>query len=301
MKNRLTLIALGTLLLGVVIGLPACSVGEKPRPASPFDYNALVPFATKIVSRQDRDGVTVTDLNYSAHDPAFSPMTGGRTIAYLVQPPGQGPFAGIIYLHWLGNVTGNRSEFLDEAVETARHGAVCLVLQGYFPWMASPLGTQADHPLMVGQAVELRRAVDFLLAQPGVDPKRLGYVGHDYGAVYGGILAGIDPRLKTYVLVAGVPSFADWISFFHIAHDPYVPIARDIDPVGFVARAAPASLLFQFGRKDSFVPSSLATRFYAAASQPKQIEWFDDIHEMGTAEVARARLAWLVEQLGLVP
>jgi len=167
--------------------------------------------------------------------------------------------------------------------------------------MASPLGTQADYPLMVGQAIELRRAVDFLLVQPGVDPQRLGFVGHDYGAMYGAMLAGLDHRLKTYVLVAGAPSFADWITYFHAKRDPYVPIVKDIDPVAFISKASPASVLFQFGQQDSFVPESLAKQFYDSASEPKKVEWFDDVHAMSTEAVRQSRLGWLESRLGLTP
>ncbi len=178
-----------------------------PTPASPFNYDASVPFDTQVTSETDREGVTVADLTYATHDPAFSTTTGGRTVAYLVKPQGEGPFAGVIFVHWLGTVSANRGEFLEEAVALAKHGVMSLLLQGYFPWMSFPMGNEIDHDLMLGQVIELRRAVDFLLAQPGIDPERLGYIGHDYGAVYGGVLAGIDQRLKTYILHGGHAKF----------------------------------------------------------------------------------------------
>ncbi len=136
------------------------------------------------------------DLNYAAHDPTFSPTTGGRTLAYLVKPHGEGPFAGVIYLHWLGAGNSTRAQFLDEAVAMAQRGAIGLLVQGYFPWMANPAGDERDRPLITGQVAELRRAIDFLLVQPGVDPDRLGFVGHDFGATYGGTLAGVEQPPK---------------------------------------------------------------------------------------------------------
>ena len=276
-----------------------------PTPVSPFNYDASVPFDTKIISQAEQDGVTVTELSYAAHDPSFSINLGGRTVATLVSPKGDGPFAGILYMHWLGGASANRHEYLDEAVALAQHGAVSLLPQGYFPWMSAPLGTQADRPLMIGQVIELRRAFDFLLSQPGVDPKRLGFVGHDYGGVYGGILAGMDKRAKTYVLIAGVPSFANWIAFFvnheSTASERYLPFVQDIDPINFVPNAAPASIFFQFGKNDSSVTESLANQYYEAASQPKKIEWYDDTHDMHTDPVREAHQAWLIEQLNLAP
>ena len=46
--------------------------------------------------------------------------------------------------------------------------------------------TQEDDPQnSIQQVVDIRRAMDFLLSQPYVDPDRFGYVGHDFGGMYG--------------------------------------------------------------------------------------------------------------------
>jgi fermentation-respiration switch protein FrsA (DUF1100 family) len=60
---------------------------------------------------------------------------------------------------------------------------------------------------------------------------------------------------------------------------------QDIDPIKFVPNAAPASIFFQFGKRDEVVLESLAKQYYEAASQPKQIEWYDDLHDMHTDPV----------------
>ncbi len=295
-------------LLAVMILLSGCAPRTSPRsssariPPSLFDYEASIPFDTKIISETDEGGVTIMDVSYAAFDPSFSQYTGGRTVAYLVKPGGRGSFAGLVYMHWMGTASSSRKEYLEEAVELAKQGAVSLLPQGYFPWSAQPIGTQEDRQLMIGQIIELRRAFDFLLSQPGVDPKRLGFVGHDYGAVYGGVLAGVETRVKTYVLIAGVPSFTNWIGFFGpFPSETYLPLVQDIDPVGYVPRAAPASLFFQFGKRDAVVPESLANQYFDAASQPKKIEWYDDLHDMHSDVVRDAHQAWLIEQLNLSP
>jgi len=49
-------------------------------------------------------------------------------------------------------------------------------------------------------------AVDFLQAQPEVDPSRLGYVGASMGAMTGIAFASREPRIKTLVAVVPIPN-----------------------------------------------------------------------------------------------
>lgn len=63
---------------------------------------------------------------------------------------------------------------------------------------------------MIQQVIELRRAIEVLLAQPGVNPERLAYVGHDFGGMFGSVLAGVDERIQTYVIMTAIPDFSDW-------------------------------------------------------------------------------------------
>ena len=55
--------------------------------------------------------------------------------------------------------------------------------------------------------------MDLLESQPDVDKARIGFVGHDYGGMYGMIMAGVDRRARTYVYIAVAPSLNDWAFF----------------------------------------------------------------------------------------
>jgi dienelactone hydrolase len=277
-----------TTLLMLILG---CAPQQ---PKSLFDYDPSVPFDVIINSQIDRDGVTVSDLSYASYDPNFSPSMLGRTVAYLVTPQGEGPFAGVIFMHWLGNVDNSRGQYLGEAVELAKHGVICLLPQGYYPWMAFPTLDKSDRPLIIGQVIEMRRAIDFLLTQSGIEPDWLGFVGHDYGALYGGVLSGADRRMKTYVLIAGAPSFADVGPYWN-----YTSVVPDLDPVQYVSKASPASIFFQFARRDQFISGEMANRLYQAASEPKEIKWYDDNHQIVNKSASQDRMAWLTEKLNL--
>lgn len=264
----------------------------------PFDYDQAPPLDIKEISVKDQDGVAVHDITYA------SVITKARVLAYVVMPPGKGPFAGIVFMHWLGNTNGNRKEFLDEAVMLAKIGSASILIEGRFPWLIVPHDVATDQTELIEQVVDLRRAFDVLLAQPGVDPRRIGYVGHDFGAMYGSILSGVDKRAKTYVLMAGTTSFNTWfLQYWSPAtgaaeRQAYAQVMSVFDPVRYVNHAAPAALLFQFANQDSFIPKDVASQFFAAASEPKTIKWYDTLHQLND-EARNDRDQWLIGQLGL--
>ena len=122
----------------------------------------------------------VTDISYD------SPKIG-RVPGYLVVPPGKGPFGGILYMHW---GQGNRGEWLAEGVEMAKRGAVCIMIDApYWRPDVPPPGpnnkAEAERDYYIQMVVDLRRAVDVLVARKDVDFKRIGYVGHSLGATWG--------------------------------------------------------------------------------------------------------------------
>ena len=70
-----------------------------------------------------RDKVRIIELNYAG-------ASGDRVPAYLLIPPGNGPFPAIIWGHWLmkGSPLANKDEFLEEAVALAHSGVVSLLI-----------------------------------------------------------------------------------------------------------------------------------------------------------------------------
>jgi dienelactone hydrolase len=263
-----------------------------------FDYDSSQPLDMKEATVKQQDGIAIHDISYA------SVITGERVSAYLVVPPGKGSFAGIVFMHWLGSPHGNRDEFLDEAVALAKQGVISLLVQGRFPWSVTPKNLAADRQAIVDQVIDLRRAFDLLLSQPSVDAGRIGYVGHDFGAMYGGILADVDKRAKAYVLMAGTATFSAWfLTYWAPAQGSqnrltYTQAMQVFDPISHVAYAAPAVLFFQFANSDRFIPKDVAQQFYDAGTEPKSITWYDASH--GLNEQARAdRVKWLSEQLSL--
>jgi predicted esterase len=222
-----------------------------------------------------------------------------------VRPAKPGSFAGVLFFHWLGRPKGDRTQFLEEAISLAKQGTVSLLIQGHFPWKVDPSEGMTDRQLIIDETIEVRRALDLLLSQPMVDRKRIAYVGHDYGAMYGSLAAGIEKRVKTYVLIAGLGTFADWSLEYWLKTKPddfkksYVQSMQGLDPISSINRATPAALLFQFANLDTFIKREEALAFYRAASSPKQIKWYQTTHEMDLEAARNDRRDWLTEKLRL--
>ena len=248
---------------------------------------------------QTVEGGSIAELTFLA-------ASSQRRAAYLVRPDGDGPFPAILYVHWYEPQAcdSHRSQFLEEAKSMARRGVISLLVETMWSdrdWFLKR--TQADDfAASLQQTIELRRAADLLLTQPGVDTARFAYVGHDFGAMYGVVMGSVDARPCCYVLMAGTPRFSDWYLYYpRVSDEERQAFIRDIaplDPLGRVGALAPAPLLFQFGRSDPHVPPGRAEAFFDAAGEPKIVQWYDAGHALDAA-AARDREHWLRHQLGI--
>jgi len=283
----------------IAVGLTAAALSNAGRAASPlFDYDHAAPLYLREVGRETRDHALVRDISFL---PVDQPVK-----AYLVSPimASSASHPGILYVHWLGEPkTSNRSEFLNEAVALAEHGVVSLLVDTMWAepqWYARRV-PEEDYVRSVRQVIELRRAMDLLLDQPGVDSQRIAFVGHDFGAMYGMIASAQDRRAKTYVFMAAVPRLIDWFLFARQPADlaAYREQLTPLNPVNFVGELAPASLFFQIANQDKYVSPAQAEEFYNAARPRKQMTTYAAGHDLHTPEVAADRVAWLKHELDL--
>jgi predicted esterase len=153
----------------------------------------------------------------------------------------------------------------------------------------------------IEQVKELRRALDILVSRPGVDPSRVFYVGHDFGAMYGALLAGLDaPRLRAFVFMAGTRSFSDWFLLWPKRDDAVkaetIRGLAPLDPTRHLPHAGALPMLFQFATRDKFVTKAAAEALVASASGPAEVRWYDAEHGLN-ADATRDRLAWLRQRL----
>lgn len=263
------------------------------------NYDRALPFIFRRIGKHSEGDIESQLLVTS------SPF-GYRRTAELIQPEGKGPRAAILYLHWYEPEApdSNRGQFVVEAREMAKHGAACLLIETMWsdPDFFLKRTQDDDSQNSVRQVVDIRRAMDFLLAQPNIDPERFVCVGHDFGGMYGILAGSLDKRPTHYVIMAATPRFPDWYLYAPKlegeARDAFIRQMAEIDPIARVGNLAPASLLFQFATDDFHVPRERAEEFFAAAGEPKELRWYEAGHGLNK-EATRERMEWLTSFLPL--
>ena len=329
-----------SMILMLTIGLTACAATSKPSKAVPSSTpptsNIEIPTAQNTVTSEtpapqrtqdvyednlhlfayDMDqpmSITENSIEqedgYSLHDISYPSPKGGGVTAYLLVPEGSGPFAGILLMH---GSSGSRESLLPLARDLVVTGAVVMTIDGPAArvkgrnWLTF---TPQDREEQIQLIVDLRRGVDVLTQQPGVDSSRIGYVGYSYGAAIGGLLAGVEHRIHAYGLMVGdgglVTHFMEDekpVGGFETLpagmRETWLKAMEPIDSIHFVGHAAPSAIFFQNARYDSLVTEADALAYQAAGSEPKRIEWYDSGHGLPD-EAFVDMVNWLAEQIGI--
>lgn len=258
---------------------------------------ALLAIDAHTVLTTTQQGVEIRDLIFANSQKTY-------TAAYRVCPAKpKGRVPGILYVHWYDpqDHTSNRSQFLAEATTLARAGVCSLLVDtmwsqpDYFP----ARDFAKDEASTLRQRDRLRDALNFLLSWPEVDSTRVAYVGHDFGGMYGALLAGDEHRVKAWAIQAAAPAWADWYllgtRFTGAEREKAIARTAALDP-SVQLKKATGAFFFQFGDSDRYVPEDRARLFHAAAPEPKQIHFYKAGHGLNELAV-QDRISWLRQQL----
>ncbi|MFN2527988.1 MAG: alpha/beta hydrolase family protein [Candidatus Baltobacteraceae bacterium] len=265
-----------------------------------FSYNAAAPLDVKIVSERHQGSITIQDLT-------FPSPKGGTIKAQLMLPRAKLHRGGVLFVHWLGDPrTTNLTEFHRDALTVAQRGNVALLIDAMWAqkdWYEKGRTPETDYANSVKQVIDLRRSLDLLLSEPGVEAHRIAYVGHDFGAMYGAVLSGIDSRPRWYVLMAGNPSFEKWYTYEAKPKDAAAFAAQmaELDPPQYLAQSKAEEFLLQFADKDRYITADEAQKFSAAAPLPHGTFVYKADHSLDVPEAFSDRMAWLDSRLNPAP
>ncbi len=263
------------------------------------NYPKLNPADVRILGARKEEG-------YEKKLLVFQTPFGYRRMAELFTPEGQGLHPLILFIHWYEPEArdSNRSQFVEEAVEMAKAGAICLTVETL--WSDPDFflkRTQADDMQnSLEEVVNQRRFMDFLASQPDADLTRFALVGHDFGGMYGVLAGSLDKRPTHYVVMAATPRFADWYLYLPklegAAREAFLSEMSAIDPITHIPNLSSAPIFFQFGDNDPHVPLERADEFSSAAKEPKEKKIYQSGHRLND-ESTKNRRVWLKKKLGL--
>jgi dienelactone hydrolase len=282
---------------GAHVSSGALTAVTTPGDGGEFAYDASKPLGYVDHGRVNRRGYPI-----AVHAVSF---TAGSDLldAYLLLPPGRGPFPGVVYLHARGT---SSTDFLVPASWIVARGAAALVLtvpSDTAPQQAatSPVAAlRLQERLQARDVIAVRRAFDLLQSLPQVERTRLGFVGWSSGARTGALVAGVEHRPRGYVLMSAGSSPVSLYANQAPARlrATFLRILTLIDPLHLVAHATPGTLLLQDGRHDQVVPHSALVLFARAAPAGTDVRWYDAGHKLN-GKAYHDQLAWLAGKLGL--
>jgi dienelactone hydrolase len=234
----------------------------------------------------------------------------GEVTALMVLPVGGNLQPALILL---GDMPGTRRDLLPRAIDLANAGVISLLIDAPFARAHriapghEPLNfTGQDRDEQIELIIDLRTAMDLLVARPDVDQNAIGFLGTDYGASIGGLFAGVEPRLAASVLESGdgglVSHFAalgdasPLATLTPAARATWIAAMDPIEPIYFVGNAT-GSVLFQAGTQDTTTTPVEAARFAGAGNAKSSLRWYDSGHGLDdTASCDAAR--FLGDHLG---
>ena len=205
-----------------------------------FAYDTSEPFDYREIPNADQISHGITFRNF-----AF--QSGGELASgYLALPKGDGPFPATV-------TAPGQGEGADTDGSLVRQGYAVLALDE--PSVAFSLAdAQGAIANYVAYGIQERRALDLLATRPEIDTRRIGFYGFSNGAIVGALLAGVDDRVKVYVL-KGVPLLDDKEFKTEVgsgkAWERYVAQMAAVDLTAYVGHNRSAAFLFINGDGDS--------------------------------------------------
>jgi pimeloyl-ACP methyl ester carboxylesterase len=266
-----------------------------------FDYDRTQPLRWKSERIQDTANCTVDEASFMATDEHRADLLIiSKSDNTLTRKP------VIIFQHWGG---GNKAFFKAEAVAFAEKGFLCISLNAPWHWktLADTASLFNTYPKFTRLSViAIRRLIDSLARNQGVDRRNIYFIGHSYGATLGGLLAGLEPRIKGGILMAGLPN----ISKFMMAEKQGVWKKNwDADTVRFLQVAKELSAMepensivnskwkiyHQVAEKDEMVKREQSDRFMNKTPKPFTSSSYPAGH-LFNSQAMEDRMNWILQQ-----
>ena len=218
---------------------------------------------------------------------------GQKEPEYLVSPASQ-IFSQVLFAH---PASGNSATFLSEALELAESGVQSYLLGFQFKRNqddpANFKDPKREATFRRACLEKVRGAADYLGSLTSGKAMQLTYVGKNFGAFIGGMIAGFDSRFSKFILSAGLPDLTEYyVSSDHeVARrarkgisateiETYQAVTGSLNPTRHLKQDSSGFFYFQFGDNDDWIPKEVSDRYLASAPPNSRVDYYQDGHEL---------------------
>lgn len=225
--------------------------------------------------------------------------------AFLTQPVKKQSMSSlIVYSHW---AEGDKSEFLNEAVNMSVNGFICILPDG--PWLCpgSKLKSFKQQAfLMYRQNVlNMITAIDLMEQSLKFDQNKIFFAGHSLGCNTAVILAAIEPRIDYFVFMTGVYSstenilnstFSDFVEWRTKDPDQFadwIKTMKSLDTYLYMPyKRSPC--LIQTANQDEYITNKENDLFIENTKLPKEVIKYDSNHKLNIF-AQKKREEWILK------
>ena len=277
----------------VCVGLAlALLVGGRGQAQSPFAYDARLPLNARVVQRTDTE-------TFIREKIVFDGGRGARVPALVAIPKGGAPRHPLVVLvdgiggwkeRWWQATSWNRGRILIDSLlaagfAVAMADAPASGERTYENDFVSAESFIRDLPkweaMGIGNGVEQRRLIDYLIARPDIDSMRIGMLGLSHGGMMTFALAATEPRIKA--AVAGLT--------------PMHRIPAVLLPTAYAPRVRIPLLMFAATDDGWYTREQVDGAFASIAAKQKQLVWYEGGHRP-PPEYAVAAVQWFRLHIG---
>lgn len=264
---------------------------EEIKDVSPFNYaKEDFPVEVKLVRRK-KDYV-IKKVTFSSALPV--PGENNTVRAYYYQAEKEERSPAIVILPIAG---GNYFFSKKMAKFLVRRGMNCLRLERVVRLLDSEANLEIVRRRFIKTIIDAKRSIDWLVSQKEIDPQRIGTTGASLGAFLSSLVAETDPRIKSSVFILGG---GDLTKLFSQSREKTIRSFRkrvmkkeglteeefsqlvsqkleDIDPLAYVGRLSPETVLMINTVNDVVVPRDCTLEFWSSVGEPELI-WLPFTH-----------------------
>lgn len=217
------------------------------------------------------------------------PLAGAQVPSILLLPEAAQRVPAVLLLHGYSSSKERLSDTMGRALAARAIASLAIDLPLHGSRDDAIIYEARRNPLDLARhwnmaLAEAKDALSWLSTQDEIDPRRLSVAGYSLGSYIALQTAAADHRVASVIVAAGgdLPS-TPWTSMVRMMSDP----------LKFVRSLGARPLLMLHGKLDRTIPPVQAERLYDAASQPKELRWYESGHVLPPAAADDAA-AWLV-------